>query len=155
MHIHSEKGHSYPIPNTQLTLHFTLLSPQTPLPVENTLKCLHKFAKDLSKDPPSNYLIGVHTETIQNVEAMMAPVQCPVCRLTNRDACRVLAGLWVYTSRQKLLYVQRYGVFEGGTGRMVAWGTLLTPRLGNEISVGDMDVDVDSRGLDLGLTETR
>ena len=38
----------------------------------------------------------------------------------------MLAGLWYYTSREKLLYAQRYGVFESQTGRMVAWGALST-----------------------------
>ena len=92
----------------------------------------------------------MRSQTTQNVEAMIAPVHCPVCGLTNREASRVLAGLWIYISREKLLYVQRYGVFESATGRMVAWGTLLTPPLASNV-VGDMNVD---SALPLGLAET-
>ena len=87
---------------------------------------------------------------MQNVEAMIAPVHCPVCGLTNGDATRVLAGLWIYISREKLLYVQRYGVFETATGRMVAWGTLLTPPLAPD-TLGEMGVDA---AVPLGLAET-
>ena len=87
---------------------------------------------------------------MHDVQAMIAPVHCPVCGLTNGDATRVLAGLWVYISREKLLYVQRFGVFESGTGRMVAWGTLLTGSMAPEIQRG---MDVDST-LRLGLGET-
>ena len=81
---------------------------------------------------------------------MIAPVHCPVCGLTNGEATRVLAGLWIYISREKLLYVQRYGVFESGTGRMVAWGTLLTSSMAPDIR-GGMDVVSTSP---LGLAET-
>ena len=87
---------------------------------------------------------------MQDVKAMIAPVHCPVCGLTNREATRVLAGLWIYISREKLLYVQRYGVFESGTGRMVAWGTLLTSSMAPDI-LGDMDVDATPP---LGVAET-
>ena len=59
----------------------------------------------------------------------------------------MLAGLWIYISREKLLYVQRYGVFESATGRMVAWGTLLTPPEAPEM------LDVSSGPL-LNLAET-
>ena len=81
---------------------------------------------------------------------MVAPVHCPVCGLTNGDATRVLAGLWIYISRERLLYVQRYGVFESVTGRMVAWGTLLTPPLNPEV-LGGTDM---GSALTLGLAET-
>ena len=57
------------------------------------------------------------------VEAIIAPIHCPGCELTYRQWSKVLAGLWFYTSREKLLFVQRYGIF--GNGRMVAWGRLL------------------------------
>lgn len=62
----------------------------------------------------------------------------------------MLAGLWIYISREQLLYVQRYGVFESATGRMVAWGMLLTPPV-TAAALGDMDVDPT---LPLGSAET-
>ena len=62
----------------------------------------------------------------------------------------MLAGLWVYISREKLLYVQRYGVFESGTGRMVAWGTLLTSSMAPDM-LGNIDGD---STLPLRLIET-
>lgn len=65
-------------------------------------------------------------QTTHDVEAIIAPVHCPGCGLTYRESVKVLAGLWYYTSRKKLLFVQRYGVFDSRTGRMVAWGKLLT-----------------------------
>lgn len=64
-------------------------------------------------------------QTTNDIEATIAPVHCPICGLTYRDSCKVLAGLWYYASRAQFLYAQRFGVFEGRTGRMVAWGTLL------------------------------
>lgn len=50
---------------------------------------------------------------------------------------KVLAALWYYTSREKLLYVQRYGVFDSRTGKMVAWGTLITPSHAREMLGGE------------------
>lgn len=57
--------------------------------------------------------------------AIIAPTHCSACGFTYRESCKVLAGLWYYASREQLLYAQRYGVFNVGTGTMVAWGTLV------------------------------
>ncbi|KAF6217701.1 hypothetical protein HO133_006528 [Letharia lupina] len=121
-----DEGHHYPIPGTPLTLHLTLFPTRIPLPAENTLHCLHNFAKVLASEPQSDFLDRRREQTAYNVEAIIAPVNCPGCGLTYGESTKVLAGLWYYTSREKLLYVQRYGVFESRTGRMVAWGKLLT-----------------------------
>ena len=145
--IHSDDGHSFLIPHTQLTLHLTILSPQTPLPETNTLKCLHTFAQGILTDPPTKPFEHIRTQAVKDVKVMLAPAHCPVCGFTNRDACKVLAGLWYFISREQLLYAQRYGVFEGRTGRMVAWGTLLTGSMAPDV-LGGMTVS-------LGLAETR
>ena len=147
--IYSDDRHSFIIPHTQLTLHLTILSPQTPLPGANTLKCLHTFAQSILTDPPTKSFEHIRTQAIKDVKVMLAPAHCPVCGFTNRDACKVLAGLWYFISREKLLYAQRYGVFEGRTGRMVAWGTLLTGSMATDV-LGDMDVDP---AVPLGLAE--
>ena len=132
--IHSSEGYHYPIPGIPLTLHLTLFPKRIPLPLENTLLCLHNFAKNLSSEPQSNYLDGTRVQTTSNVEAIISPVKCLGCGLTYRESVKVLAGLWYYTSREKLLYVQRYGVFESQGGRMVAWGMLTTPPPAPEMS---------------------
>ena len=134
--ISSSEGYHYPIPGIPLTLHLTLFPKRIPLPLENTLLCLHKFAKTLSSEPQSNYLDHTRAQTTSNVEAIISPVKCLGCGLTYRESVKVLAGLWYYTSRKKLLYVQRYGVFESQGGRMVAWGTLTTPLPAPEILEG-------------------
>lgn len=122
----NDEGHYYPIPNTLLTLHLTIFSTKVALPFENTLICLHNLAKALALEPQSDYLDRMRIQTTSNMEAIISPVKCPGCGLTYRESTKVLAGLWYYTSRQELLYVQRYGVFEGRTMRMVAWGRLQT-----------------------------
>lgn len=87
------------------------------------------------------YLDRARVQTANDIEATMAPVHCPICGLTYRDSCKVLAGLWFYASRAPFLYAQRFGVFEGRTGRMVAWGTLLVaPRAPGTMTAGRMDV---------------
>lgn len=63
----------------------------------------------------------------------------------------MLAGLWYYASRAQFLYAQRFAVFEGRTGRMVAWGTLLVAPRAPGATVGGMDV---VPNLPLGLAET-
>ena len=79
------------------------------------------------------------------MEAVISPVKSPGCGITYRETKKVLAGLWYYTSREKLLYVQRYGVFDSRTGKMVAWGTLITTSPAPEMSGGgDMGLMVPS-----------
>ena len=137
--VFSDEGYHYQIPGTLLTLHLTLLPTKIPLPVEDTLRCLHTFAKVLSLEPQSNFLDHRRVQKTYEVEAIIAPVKCPICGLTYRDSIKVLTGLWYYASRDQLLYVQRYGVFESRTGRMVAWGKLLTAPSAPGIS-GGMDM---------------
>lgn len=145
-----DEGDVYPIPGTPLTIHLTFLPTKVPLPVEDTLSCLHQLVKVLSSEPQSKLLDRRRVQITSNVEAIIAPVKCLECGLTYRTSGKVLAGLWYYTSREKLLYEQRYGVFEGRTGRMVGWGMLLTAPPAPGMSEGMNMIST----LPLGVDET-
>ena len=146
----SDEGLHYSIPGTALTIHLTLLPTKIPLSAENTLLCLHTLAKDLALEPQSKYLDHLRTQTTYDVEAIISPVKCAVCGITYGESTKVLAGLWYCTSRKRLLYVQRYGVFESRTGTMVAWGRLSTAPPAPGLLEG---MDMVST-LSLGATET-
>lgn len=139
----------YRIPNSPLTLHVTLLPTKTPLIPHDTLMCLHSFMQVLALEPKSSYLDRMRKHYTSNMEAIISPVHCPGCALTYLQSAKVLAGLWIYISRENLLYVQRYGVFDIRTQRMVAWGSLVIVPPAPGTSVG-----VDMVNLPSGLAET-
>ena len=145
--VNSAEGYHYTLPGTSLSIHLTLSSTKTPLPADNTLVCLLTFAGVFKSEPQPSFLDRRRTHTTKNVQATIAPVKCLGCGVTFRESAQVLAGLWYYISRENLLYVQQYGVFDSRTGRMVASGTLLLVSPEPNTS-GEMDmVSTPSSGL--------
>ena len=84
-----------------------------------------------------------------DMEAIISPVHCPGCALTYLQSAKVVAGLWIYISREDLFYVQRYGVFDSRTERMIAWGSLAIVPPAPRTSVGMEMVTLPS-----GIAET-
>ena len=132
----SGEPYHYRIPNTPLTLHVTLFPTKIPLIPYDTLNCLHSFAQVLALEPKSSYLDRMRKHYTSDVEAIISPVHCPGCTITYLQSAKVLAGLWFYISRENLYYVQRYGVFDARTERMIAWGSLVISPPAPRTSVG-------------------
>lgn len=51
---------------------------------------------------------------------IIAPVKGSLNSITYGSAGKVVAGLWIFISRESLMFESRFAVFE--EGRMVGWG---------------------------------
>ena len=121
-HSSSDTGHHWDIPNTRLTLHITVPANALPLPPAETLKLLHSFILQLKLHPKNEYLDHNRYVVYDDLQATIAPSKSPSSNITFKDSATAIAALWIYASRNNLLFEMRFAVFDNG--RMVAWGTM-------------------------------
>ncbi len=105
-----------------MTIHITVPTHSRPLLVRDTLECLHSFIRQLSLFHPEDFLTHLRYVVFDTVQATLSPSKSPYSHLTYRNACKVIAGLWYYISRERLMVELQFAVFDNG--RMVAWGLL-------------------------------